>query len=98
MSITWKDLGSGYPGESPFARAVFDAVAPVIQGGPIRVPGVDLGTELAISPEEDWNLALRGLNAVLEHIVLEIKESSLNPARSSGSLRHGPKRCTSKNP
>ena len=85
MSITWKELGSDYPGMSPCARAAFDAIAPVVvQPGtiPLRCPGFDLGTELPITPEMAWNLALRASNAVLEKMLeqritqVEVEKSS----------------------
>ena len=69
MTITWKELGHNYPGESPCTRAVFDAIAPIARGCSFRVPGLDLGTELAATPEEVWNLSLRASNAVLEQLM-----------------------------
>jgi len=76
MSITWKELGHDYPGESPCARAVFDAIAPVARGCSFRVPGLDLGTELAATPEEVWNLSLRASNAVLEQLMRQRTQSA----------------------
>jgi len=92
MSVTWKELGSEYLGESAFTRAVFDTIAPVAQGCYFRVPGVNLGMELAINSEEAWKLALLASNAVLERT----KDLSLKLTEISATSGYGLERCTDK--
>jgi len=59
MTIDWRELKGGYPGEERAARAVFDVLAPFSPSAGYRSPIYEEGHETCPSVKDCWSLAVR---------------------------------------